>query len=79
MAEEKKNDLVFIGGLWKNQAKDGRDYFSGSFGLGRLLIFEVKERKSEKHPTHSMYVAPGKPKGETSGGSGSSSDESTPF
>lgn len=52
------NDLIKITGLWLNRTKDGRDYFSGRFGDARILIFENRERASDKMPTHTLFIAP---------------------
>ena len=49
------SDLVEIGGLWKNEGKDG-EYFSGKLGQAKLLIFANKYKKTDKHPDFRMYV-----------------------
>lgn len=52
-------DLIKLGGLWKNQDKNGNDYFSGGFTYGsKLLVMKNTFKKSEKEPDFHAYLAP---------------------
>ena len=46
-------------GLWKNQARDGQEYFAGSLAPGvRVLIFKNGFKKDERDPDAVLYLAP---------------------
>ncbi len=52
--------LVKIGGLWRNQSKNGVEYFSGSIKVGeitqRVVIFKNKNKvEGEKYPDWIVY------------------------
>lgn len=64
--EDKKNDLVKLGGLWMNE-KSGMNYLSGYLGSAKLLIFSNKYHSKDTDPKYIMYVAPGKKKEEKAG------------
>lgn len=55
-------DLVKITGLWLNRTKDGKEYLSGNFGSARVLIFENRDRVSDKIPTHTLFITSSDPK-----------------
>jgi hypothetical protein len=58
------SDLKRVAGLWV-QEKNGRKYLSGKLdervilepGM-KLFIFAAKERRTEKSPSHNLFVAP---------------------
>ena len=53
-----ENTKIKLGGLWKNESKDGKTYLSGSFTYGtKILIFPNGFKESEKDPDHIMYLA----------------------
>lgn len=52
------NKLIYVTGLWKNKDKNGNMYLSGLMGGVRVLVFPVKEKKSEKSPDYSLCFAP---------------------
>jgi len=55
------SDKIKLGGLWKNQDKNGNDYFSGGFTYGsRLLVMKNTFKKSEKEPDFHAYLVPKK-------------------
>ena len=57
-----QSDLLRVGGLWKNETKDGKTYLAGSLGSLRLLIFQNKFKEKESDPDYILSVAPSKPK-----------------
>lgn len=56
------NDLIYLGGLWKSEPKNGGDpYLSGGLGIGgKVLIFKnkFKEADGESAPDWKLYLAP---------------------
>lgn len=60
MANESK--LINATGLWKQKDKNGNVYLTGLMGGVRVLIFPIKEKKSDKSPDYSMCFAPNEPK-----------------
>ena len=54
------NDLLKLGGLWKNTDKNGNEYLSGNFTYGtRLLIMKNSYKKEKgKDPDFIAYLAP---------------------
>lgn len=63
----KKGEMIPLGGLWVNETKDGQQYLSGYLGQAKLLIFINQYKQEDKHPDYVMYVAPNKPKPEGTG------------
>ena len=52
------SDLVPIGGLWKNQDKNGNDYFSGNFTYKtKLLVMTNSYKDKENDPGYIVYIA----------------------
>ncbi len=52
------SDLVPIGGLWKNQDKNGNDYFSGNFTYKtKLLVMTNSYKDKENDPDYIVYIA----------------------
>ena len=46
-------------GLWKNQARDGQEYFAGSLSPGvRILIFKNSFKNEDRDPDLILYLAP---------------------
>ena len=68
MANDSK--LINATGLWKQKDKNGNVYLTGLMGSVRVLIFPVKEKKSDKHPDYSMCFAPNEPKEQGQQGQG---------
>ena len=50
-------DMIKLGGLWENESKDGKKYFSGSLGGAKILIFPNKFKEQDNQPDYQMYVA----------------------
>jgi hypothetical protein len=55
MADQTK---IRLGGLWRQESRSGEEFLSGPLGGGRLLVFENKHRKSDREPTHVLYLVP---------------------
>ena len=47
MAEAMQNDMVSLGGLWKETSQSGNTYLSGSLGGAKLMIFQNKTRRRD--------------------------------
>lgn len=82
MAEDdKKSEMIEIGGLWKNKSKDGdKTYLAGYLGNAKLLVFpnQFKEKDgNEKAPDFRIYVA--KMEKKSKDGDGGSKRSSDPF
>lgn len=60
--DQQKSDLLRVGGLWRNETKDGKVYLAGSFGNLRLMVFENGFKESENDPDYILNVAQAKPK-----------------
>tara|TARA_Y100000593_G_C4256572_1_gene309939 strand:+ start:83 stop:298 length:216 start_codon:yes stop_codon:yes gene_type:complete len=60
-----KNELLKLGGLWKNKDKNGKDYLSGNFTpFTKLQIFENSYKKNSSDPDYVMRLVANK-KGES--------------
>jgi hypothetical protein len=57
------SDLVRLTGLWVNETKDGKKYFSGSLGAARVVIFKNDHKETDKHPDYILYLSPSDKKG----------------
>jgi len=68
MAEDSK--LINVCGLWKNESRNGSTYLSGSLGGVQILVFPVKEKRSDKSPDYMLCISEKKreEKQEKSGG-----------
>ena len=54
-----ENNKIEIGGLWEQVSKDGKPYYSGSFGRAKLLIFQNKwKEEGSNQPDWKMYIVP---------------------
>ncbi len=50
-------ELVKIGGLWKNQDKNGNDYFSGNFTYGtKMLVMSNTFKNKDNDPDYMVYI-----------------------
>lgn len=48
---------IRLAGLWNRQAPNGEWYIEGSFGPSAIIrIYENKYKKTDKDPSHVMYV-----------------------
>lgn len=63
-------DLIRVGGLWKSKTKAGEFYLSGKFGQVKVLVFPVKEKRSENSPDYSLCIAAVEEESTSGGGGG---------
>jgi hypothetical protein len=49
------SDMIKLTGLWLN-TKDGKQYFSGSLGGAKVLIFKNDYKKEDKHPDYNLFL-----------------------
>ena len=60
---EEQAPKVKLGGLWKQEAKDGSVYYSGSLTYStNLLMFKNKFKKSDRDPDLILYISEKKKK-----------------
>ena len=60
-----KNELLKLGGLWKNKDKNGHDYFSGNFTYGtKLLILKNTFKEKNNEPDYNIFISKQDKKGE---------------
>ncbi len=60
VVEVKGNGLLYVGGLWSRQQKNGDEFLSGSAGTAwRTLAFKNRKR-SEASADFNLYLAPNK-------------------
>lgn len=58
MSATTNNDRrVRLSGMWRHTDKNGKPYYSGTLGGGKLLMFPVKE-KTENGPDANLYLVP---------------------
>ncbi len=44
--------------FWKRESKNGRRYYQGRMGDGKLLLFHNEHKKEENHPDLILCVVP---------------------
>ena len=54
--EERQSTTIPLTGLWKNESKNGRVYYSGSIGLAKVLLFENTQREEGANQPHFNLV-----------------------
>ena len=58
MADMEHNDMVSLGGLWKETSQAGNTYLSGSLGGAKLMIFPNKKKEEgTRQPDYYMKLA----------------------
>jgi hypothetical protein len=57
MAEKPQSKMLKLTGLWRNTSQNGNEYFSGTLGVSKILIFPNQYRKGDSSPTHWLYLA----------------------
>ena len=61
-----KNELLKLGGLWKNEDRNGNDYFSGNFTYGtKLLILKNTFKEKSNEPDYNIFLSKQDKKGES--------------
>lgn len=48
--------LLPIVGLYEKTSKNGDTFFTGKIGMSDVVVFRVKNKKSDKSPDWMMYV-----------------------
>lgn len=56
------SELVKLGGLWRNQTKDGKTYLSGNFGGAKVLIFPNGFKTEDNQPDYTLSITQVQPK-----------------
>ena len=52
------SDLIKVGGLWKNNDKNGKDDLSGNFTYGtKLLVMTNSYKDKDNDPDYMVYIA----------------------
>lgn len=47
--------LEKLGALWLKTSKNGMKFMTGKIGEQRIVIFKVKEKRSDKHPDYEIF------------------------
>lgn len=48
--------MIQLAALWKKDSKNGRSYYTGKLGNGRLLLFKNDKKTEEKQPDLILYI-----------------------
>lgn len=60
MSEEKTGQRIWVASLWKRTSKrDATEYFGGTWGGARILIFPNARKRDSASPDYHMYIADG--------------------
>lgn len=51
------SDMVRIGGMWKNETKQGKTYLAGSFGGARLMVFPNGYKEKDSDPDYVLCIS----------------------
>jgi hypothetical protein len=70
MAENEKDPMVRLGGLWRAETRGGQQMLRGRLGAAKILVFENSYKRDENDPDMVMYLAAGKPREDSDGSSG---------
>lgn len=49
------SNLEKLGALWLKTSKNGVKFMSGKIGEQRVVVFKVKEKRSDKHPDYEIF------------------------
>jgi hypothetical protein len=60
----KDRTVIRLTGLFRSRARDGREFFSGSMGSARLLVFKNTHRRGDRDPELVAYLADNRKAGE---------------
>ena len=65
--QDQPSSLISLTGLWKNTTKDGREYWSGSLGMAKLLVFpNRKKEEGSNQPDFNLVLGERPPRAESS-------------
>jgi len=48
--------MIHLAGFWKKDSKNGRKYYTGKLGSGKLLLFRNDKKQTEKDPDLILYI-----------------------
>jgi hypothetical protein len=73
--------MIKLAAFWKKTSKEGRGYYVGKLGDGKLLLFQNKDKKSENHPDLQLFIVQdtGKKERETRNQAEPEGEEDIPF
>lgn len=60
--------LEKLGALWLKTSKNGMKFMSGKIGDVRIVVFKVKEKRSDKHPDYEIFKSEPMPEPERQAG-----------
>ena len=49
---------IRLTGLWKETAKDGKTYLSGTLGAVKVLVFANEKKAKDGDPDYNLVLAP---------------------
>jgi len=52
-----QSNLEKIGSLWKQQSKKGNTYLRGEIDGQKVMIFKVREKRTDKSPDYQVFKA----------------------
>jgi hypothetical protein len=63
MSDNMKPGMIKLGGLWKEEGRDGSVFFAGRLGIGgKMLIFKNQYKRGDKDSDLILYVTPAEKK-----------------
>lgn len=48
--------MIQLAAFWKKDSKNGRTYYQGKMGSGKLLLFKNDKKQEEKQPDLILYI-----------------------
>jgi len=48
--------MIQLAAFWKKDSKNGRTYYQGKLGNGKLLLFKNDKKQEPKHPDLILYI-----------------------
>jgi len=48
--------MIQLAALWKKDSKNGRTYYQGKLGKGKLLLFKNDKKEKDEHPDLMLYI-----------------------
>ncbi len=48
--------MIQIAAFWKKESVNGRTYYTGKMGNGKLLVLENERKQQQKHPDMILYI-----------------------
>ena len=66
--EPEQGAMVRLSGLWRSETRNGQPMLSGSLGGARLVVLPNDRRRSDKDPSHHLFLAQAQPRQQGGGG-----------